>query len=249
MRDLSVGWLIIGLLVFVGVLVFVNKASKDRYGGWTFDNSPWRNDNVGYDGATPAEIRRAMRTDGDQNPSLSFASRHRYLLPTSWGDPIYPAPSAGPGSGQRRAYDMDNSGPRVGQPQNVPVKQLNMKNTNEYYTDRPYPSNPFYNSMVAPNSGLPFFSSVSAYAPLPEINMPWEKVGLLSHDHELLNLYRSPVSPYQDIWQYQVKDKNGFVIPLTKYTLLEEDQKIPHIVGKGGPWDVHLYNQNKYIWQ
>jgi hypothetical protein len=108
---------------------------------------------------------------------------------------------------------------------------------------RPYGPN-------VPVQNVPFFGSVNSYAPFPEINTPWEKSGILTSLNEkgrILNLYRRPIAPLQDLWEYQVQDKNGFVIKLAeKY--LENGDVIPHVTGKEGPWKVHDYVQNKYIW-
>lgn len=101
-----------------------------------------------------------------------------------------------------------------------------------------------------PVSNVPFFGSVNAYAPFPEIVTPWEKAGILTSlglKEELLNLYRRPIAPLQDLWEYQVQDKNGFVIKLEN-RYLENGDIIRHIVGKPGEWKTHIFVQNKYIW-
>ncbi len=107
-----------------------------------------------------------------------------------------------------------------------------------------------------PVDETPFFGSVNAYAPFPEITTPWEKAGILtsmrgekSEKQEILNLFRRPIAPLQDLWEYQVQDKNGFVIKLEeKY--LENADVVHHVIGKNGegPWKVHIFVQNKYIW-
>lgn len=112
---------------------------------------------------------------------------------------------------------------------------------------RPYGPN-------VPVSNVPFFGNVNAYAPFPEINTPWEKAGLLTttgdEKNEILNLYRRPIAPLQDLWEYQVQDKNGFVIKLENIKYLENGDVIQHILGKNGlgPWKVTIFVQNKYIW-
>lgn len=103
-----------------------------------------------------------------------------------------------------------------------------------------------------PVDDVPFFGSVNAYAPFPEITTPWEKAGILTSvgiKQEILNLFRRPIAPLQDLWEYQVQDKNGFMIKLNeKY--LEDGDVVPHVIGKNGegPWKVHVFVQNKYIW-
>lgn len=112
---------------------------------------------------------------------------------------------------------------------------------------RPYGPN-------VPVANVPFFGSVNAYAPFPEVNTPWEKSGILTSIEgpqagrdQIMNLYRRPIAPLQDLWEYQVQDKNGFVIKLhAKY--LQNGDIIPHVTGKEGSWKVHDYVQNKYIW-
>jgi hypothetical protein len=108
---------------------------------------------------------------------------------------------------------------------------------------RPYGPN-------VPVANVPFFGSVNSYAPFPEINTPWEKSGILTSLHgkeQILNLYRRPIAPLQDLWEYQVQDKNGFVIKLHT-TYIQNGDIIPHVTGKDGAWKVHDYVQNKYIW-
>lgn len=109
---------------------------------------------------------------------------------------------------------------------------------------RPYGPN-------VPVSNVPFIGNVNSYAPFPEVNNPWEKSGILTSmgdKKQILNLYRRPIAPLQDLWEYQVQDKNGFVIKLPeKY--LENGDIIPRVTGHDdGPWKVHDYVQNKYIW-
>ena len=109
---------------------------------------------------------------------------------------------------------------------------------------RPYGPN-------VPVEPVPFFGSVNAYAPFPAIETKWEKAGLLTSvdGNRILNLYRRPIAPLQDLWEYQVQDKNGFVIKLENVRYLEDGDSVPFIVGKAGlgPWKVHIFVENKYI--
>lgn len=118
-----------------------------------------------------------------------------------------------------------------------------------------------YNMAVHRPSGraIPFYSSVKNRglhrgAPLisrNEVATGWEKAGLcISKDEtnsHLLNLYRRPIVPLQDLWQYSVQDKNGFIIPLTQ-TYLEDGDLVSDIKGKPGLWKVNIYYKDKYVW-
>lgn len=102
---------------------------------------------------------------------------------------------------------------------------------------------------------VPFISSVNSFSPFPEVNTPWEKTGILTNiqnnnstENELLNLYRKPIAPLQDLFEYTVQDKNGFIIRLEHTDFLEDGDIIPHITGKNGKWKVHKYIDNKWVW-
>jgi len=99
--------------------------------------------------------------------------------------------------------------------------------------------------------GPGFVSSVDLDAPLREVTTSWVKVGLLiSKDPKpkIMNLWARPIAPSQDIYQYQVEDKDGFIIPLEKTGYLEEDDIVNHIPGKPGVWKVDLFQTSKYVW-
>lgn len=131
----------------------------------------------------------------------------------------------------------------------------------DYNTSRPLPNRDFFH----PNmrnfdntiSPLSFVGSANSYAPIPEVITPWEKIGILTsidkhkddkHDPEILNLYRRPIAPLQDLWRFQVQDKNGFIIQLENTRYIENNDIIYHIDGKRGPYKAHIYVQNKYVW-
>jgi len=103
-----------------------------------------------------------------------------------------------------------------------------------------------------PLADVPFVGSLNSYAPFPEVNTPWEKSGILTSDRDnhILNLYRRPIAPAQDLWEYQVQDKDGFVIRLQNVKYVENGDYIPYIPGKSslGPWKVHDFVQNKYVY-
>ena len=118
----------------------------------------------------------------------------------------------------------------------------------------------------SPNSpgsagAMPFYGNVDAYAPFQEINTPWEKAGILvkhtggnigdskdEKSHELMNLFRRAIAPVQDVWEYMVQDKNGFVIKLENRKFIENGDIVDHVIGKGGPFKAHVFVQNKYIY-
>lgn len=112
---------------------------------------------------------------------------------------------------------------------------------------------PFYRrGDQIPPSG--FFGSSNSYYPFPEVNTPWEKIGLLTtvnpSEDTILNLYRRPIAPLQDLFEYTTQDKNGFVIPLEQRSLIENDDIIERVRGyeNKGPWRANVFVNNKYIW-
>jgi hypothetical protein len=191
------------------------------------------------------------------NPSVNSVSQHPVIAyqysksqginPATPGDPIRVADIAGPISSQpiRPSFYGGNSGII---PMGLQVPMGSLKATSERYN-----KDAFVRRLPGSISGPgPFYGSVDAYAPFPEIVSPWEKAGLLtsvSRPDELLNLFRRAIVPQQDFWEYQVEDKNGFIIKLdNKY--IEDGDIIHHIIGKQGlgPWKAHVFIQNKYVW-
>ncbi len=149
-------------------------------------------------------------------------------------------------------------GPYVNDNMGVQVPMGSLKAYNERYNPGQFKMpNPHFQGGAPPGvySGnpypnAPFYGSVNAYAPFPEIKNPWEKAGILTSvsSDEILNLYRRPIAPLQDLWEYQVEDKNGFIIVLNnKY--INDGDIVNHVIGKhNGPWKAHIFVQNKYIW-
>lgn len=95
--------------------------------------------------------------------------------------------------------------------------------------------------------------SVDACAPFPSVTTQFEKVGILTSfrgKNTILNLFMRPIAPNQNLWEYQVQDKNGFIIKLDQTRYLEDGDEIKNIIGKHdmGPWRVHMFAQNKYVW-
>lgn len=111
---------------------------------------------------------------------------------------------------------------------------------------------PFYRRGYAPKSG--FVGSSDAYYPFPEVNTPWEKIGILTtvnpQEDSILNLFRRPIAPLQDLFEYTTQDKNGFVIPLEHKSLIEDGDIIDRVRGyeNKGPWKANVFVNNKFIW-
>lgn len=159
--------------------------------------------------------------------------------------------------------------------QGVPIPQESLKTTNEktsgiYNLHRPIHSwdyfNPYgYNpsqiqkEIVPYTQGYPNFASVpfigkmSSFAPFPEVNTRWEKMGILQtkdpSNDAILNLYRRPIAPLKDLFEYTVQDKDGFVIPLEGVSYLEDGDTVKSIDGKEslGEWTVRNFVNKKWI--
>lgn len=198
--------------------------------------------------------------------------------PAFWGDPIRPPYSfLGPNrtydnvttsgmpyddhryhyNANKQAYAYDSvipyvsDGPHVGERIGVPVPSGAFKITEYpfFYQQRPLLSQDYFK----PYGEMPFVSSVDAFAPFPEINTPWEKIGIVKalklENGTIMNLYRRPIAPLQDLFEYMVQDKNGFVIPLKNNKYLEDGDVINHIQGyeSVGPWKCNIFVRNKWI--
>lgn len=121
------------------------------------------------------------------------------------------------------------------------------------------PTSDNYFTPFGPNSNLsnvPFISSVNAYSPYPAVESCWEKIGILTSslsssdpnsERNILNLYRRPIAPVQNLWAYQVQDAAGFVIPLPDREIRNGDTVT--VPGKQGVWTAKTFNKDKYIWQ
>lgn len=171
---------------------------------------------------------------------------------------------------QYRPYGPEAPGPYPGSIQNIPVPAGSLKATNGLYNFTPDYGYQVVNGGVLPQQHTPllsdgffipynpspsaFVGSVDAFLPFPEVNTPWEKAGILTSQRsdsgtkELLNLYQRPIAPMQELWEYQVQDKDGFVIKLDTKRYLEDGDIIHHIIGKPGSWKANIFVQNKYIW-
>ncbi len=99
-----------------------------------------------------------------------------------------------------------------------------------------------------------YVASVDGDAPLSAIRNRWEKIGIVKSlsttDDQLMNLFGMPIAPGQDLYLYQVQDKNGFIIPLKITGELHSGDRIPFISGHegAGTWVVDLFPQNKWAY-
>jgi hypothetical protein len=177
------------------------------------------------------------------------------------------------------AYEQDG-GPMVGVPMGIPVPAGTLKETSEKYDApfyralRPLESDdffkpydrrqrspkivvsdkPFYRRKTSSSPNLPFISSVNAFAPKREVDTKWEKMGIIQtvdpNDNTIMNIYRRPIAPLQDLYEYAVQDKDGFIVPLVGIAYLENGDIIKSVPGREslGPWKVNIYVTNKYVW-
>ena len=177
------------------------------------------------------------------------------------------------------AYEQDG-GPMVGVPMGIPVPAGTLKETSEKYDEpfyralRPLESDdffkpydrrqrspkivvsdkPFYRRKISSSPNLPFISSANAFAPKKEVDTKWEKMGIIQtvdpNDNTIMNIYRRPIAPLQDLYEYAVQDKDGFIVPLVGIAYLENGDIIKSVPGREslGPWKVNIYVTNKYVW-
>ena len=120
------------------------------------------------------------------------------------------------------------------------------------YQRRPQRSNDFFKP-YGPNAvgdNINFVGSGSSFMPYPEVVTPWEKMGVLTPnngDSGVLNLFRRPIAPLQDLWEYSVQDKNGFIVRLDTTKYLDTGDKVD-VLGKTGEWGVKSYLNDKFIY-
>ena len=103
------------------------------------------------------------------------------------------------------------------------------------------------------DAATPFISSSNAYAPFQEVQSKWEKIGILTPSNGssgILNLYRRPIAPLQNLFEYSVQDKDGFILPLKNVNYLEDGDIVSNVPGYGsvGTWKANIYVNNKWIW-
>lgn len=180
----------------------------------------------------------------DRHPVLDYQFAHnKGITPATLGDPIRIMDVAGPVSSHTRVEESlmmrPNArpyipGPYPGQPIGVPVPAGTLKLTG-------------YGPIIG---GMPAVGRADGLVPFRDVDTPWQKVGILTAGNEIMNLYMRYIAPNQDLWEYQVEDKNGFFIRLRQNRYLEDGDEIRDVIGKHGmgPWKVHIFVQNRYIW-
>lgn len=184
----------------------------------------------------------------DRHPVLAYQMAHdQGIVPATLGDPIRIPDVAGP----RGLY---------GDLSPVYDSLIIRPQARPYSEPGPYPGVPIGVPVPAGALKMPPGISLSvgrvdASAPFQEVNTQWQKSGLLTshHDHsknEILDLYMRPIAPGQNLWEYQVRDKNGFFIKLDVTRFLEDGDEVRDVIGKHGmgPWKVHMFIQNRYVW-
>jgi hypothetical protein len=212
--------------------------------GYGFSNGAGRYGAFGSSGGASVDDPRGMGVPVPNGSLKYYNERYnkgQFNLPNPHFPPV--------------GFPVGPSDYRVGLPfQNPPsIANANVPSMGSSNFYRPYGPNSQFDT-------APFFGNVNAYSPFPEITSPWEKAGILTsrdapaenHGSNILNLYRRPIAPLQDLWEYQVQDKDGFVIKLDtpRGGYLEDGDIVHHIIGKEhlGPWKAHIFVQNKYVW-
>lgn len=204
-----------------------------------------------------------------------YASKGR--IPATLGDPLRPVLSAAPNYYETGPYPGKPQGIPI--PRNVLKTTSERYKTPFYFATRPNLSFDYFKpygpnqpemqeTIVASDTpiynqpenwlnpalpGFGFYGSANAFDPAPEVYTPWEKAGILTttdeHDDTILNIYRRPIAPLQDLFEYVVQDKDGFIIKLKEH-YIEDGDIVPRVPGKEnkGSWRARMYIENKYIW-
>lgn len=123
------------------------------------------------------------------------------------------------------------------------------------YSSYPVPANTLKNEYHHYHQGSGSLTSVSDKYDhhFHALDTRWEKIGVVTttslDDDTILNFYRRSVSKVHEIYEYQVEDKNGFVIKLPQ-TLLEDGDIIPEILGKEskGSWKVKIFSKDRWVY-
>lgn len=257
--------LLVSLLLIITLLIYVYKLRKNNIK----HQSPESNTTLDVPGPSSLGGGYQKNTADYAVPLTPLAAPYKYNTSNKAYayDPKYPGPVLG--------LSMNIPVPRdslkiIGEHYKFPF-YYNQKPLPPYDYFKPFGPNqekmqstivdsdiPFYarnnNTYALPYTGqgqIPFVGSVSAFAPFPEVTTPWEKVGLLTNSqNHILSLYRRPIAPLQDLWNYTVQDKDGFIIPLKQDGLIKDGDMITDIVGKTGlgPWKVHIFVKDKWVW-
>lgn len=109
------------------------------------------------------------------------------------------------------------------------------------------------NGIQSPTN-MDYVSSVNAFFPKPEVSSKYEKIGLLIQENpkgkyntKIMNLYRRPIAPLQDLFEYVTQDRDGFLIPLVQTKYLEDGDILKNITGKPGLWKAKIFVNDKYV--
>ena len=88
----------------------------------------------------------------------------------------------------------------------------------------------------------PMFTSVVDQKDL--VQGRWVQSGIAYTDDEILNVYQYSWDPAREIYEYRVKDKDGFIIPIENNHLLEDKDTltIPQKGGKTFTYQEYKYN-------
>lgn len=149
------------------------------------------------------------------------------------------------------------------------------KNQDKYVTERGY-SFPYYDvphdydtfhRVAIPRNFLkstndryrfrPFVSSVDARLAddlnMREVDTAWENVGIATakKGDTILQLWRRPIDPRREWYEYRVIDRDGIVIPLSiNITFLENGDNIGRITGyeSRGDFIANIFDEFKYVY-
>lgn len=157
-------------------------------------------------------------------PDKPLQNIYEKVTPTPLPDPVV----------RKSFYTQDHYDGPMGVP--VPLGPL------VDYPDYPYPRYPRPSAFVG-----------STYdGPAPEVITPWVKLAILVRQSDgpdsqnLLDLYGREIAPGQNLYQYEVRDLNGFSIPLHRTDYIESDDLISDIPGKPGVWKV--VSPKRWVW-
>jgi hypothetical protein len=220
------------LLVAIGIIIYLiikDKRKKDVMPVIIENPNP-----------TPATVSSPYGADNSAAEKLANAGRG--AIYTGVG----PDDGVGPGGYIGRYLPNPSYGPAPGEMIGVPVPLNSLK------------SPPGNLGIFKDDGSSSFFSSMSKYladtiAPIKPVDTTWTRTGILTTTHgkdAILNLYIRPIAPGQDVWEYQVEDKDGFVIPLDNRSFIEDGDIVKYIPGKRdmGPWKANIFSGNRYVW-
>jgi len=244
----STGVLILGLLLIIIAYCYLVTAKKEKLGpSFLISPEPTPHTPPQYDLKVPVPRGSLKLTNEDYG--FPFYRQYRPLNPYNYFKPY------GPNQASMQNEIVYSTTPTYTFQQSIQGKPLQtgfgLGGGKKAPLQLPLGYSPPYTGF----GDVPFYTSVNSFAPFPEINTPWEKVGLLTtvnpQNDAILNLYRRPIAPLQDLFDYAAQDKDGFIIRLKDVRgVLENGDIIPEVIGKEslGPWKVHNFVNDKYVW-